>query len=105
MKSADPASQPDHESEVTPEVRAVSFHHKPWWQRLLVVLAGPVANFLLATAISAAFFMAYPIPNTPAVATAVARGSAAERAGLQGMRRNFRAPLGHGTTPRPSDPK
>ncbi len=78
-----PASQPDHESEISPEVRAVSFHHKPWWQRFLIVLAGPVANFLLAIAIFAAFFMAYPIPNTPAVATAVARGSAAERAGLQ----------------------
>ena len=78
-----PASQPDHEADVAPELRAISFHHKPWWQRFLIVLAGPVANFLLAIAIFAAFFMVYELPNTPAVATGVSAGSAADRAGLK----------------------
>ena len=78
-----PASQPGREADIPPEVRSVSFHLKPWWQRFLIVLAGPVANFLLAIAIFAAFFMIYEIPNTPAVANGIAAASAAERAGLQ----------------------
>jgi regulator of sigma E protease len=56
---------------------------RPWWQRFLIVLAGPIANFLLAIVIFSAFFMAYELPNTPPVAAAIARGSAAERAGLR----------------------
>ena len=78
-----PASQPEPETDVPEEIRAKSFHHKPWWQRFLIVLAGPAANFLLAIAIFAAFFMTFEMPNTPAVADGVARGSAAEEAGLQ----------------------
>ena len=78
-----PASQPDREAQLAPEIRAISFHHRPWWQRFLIVLAGPVANFLLAIAIFAAFFMIYELPNTPAVANGVAAGSAAQRAGLE----------------------
>ncbi|HYC94106.1 MAG TPA: M50 family metallopeptidase [Sphingomicrobium sp.] len=78
-----PASQPGHAGDIPQEVRAISFHHKPWWQRFLIVLAGPLANFLLAIVIFAAFFMAYEMPNTPPVADGIAAGSAADRAGLQ----------------------
>ena len=77
-----PASQPGHDSDLPPDVRGKSFHHRPWWQRFLIVLAGPVANFLLAIALFAAFFMVYAVPKTPAVANAVAAGSAAERGGI-----------------------
>ena len=78
-----PASQPGQDGDMPEEIRTVSFHHKPWWQRFLIVLAGPAANFLLAIAIFAAFFMVYEMPSTPPVANAVATGSAADRAGLQ----------------------
>jgi regulator of sigma E protease len=78
-----PASQPDPDANIPDDVKAAAFHLRPWWQRFLIVLAGPIANFLLAIAIFSAFFMAYELPNTPPVAAAIARGSAAERAGLQ----------------------
>ena len=55
---------------------------KPVWQRFLIVLAGPMANFLLAILIFAAFFATLGMPRTPPVAFRVAPGSAAEHAGL-----------------------
>ena len=39
---------------MTDEERAVSFHHKGLWQRAAVVVAGPVANFILAIVIFSA---------------------------------------------------
>ena len=79
----DAASTPGELSKLTPEQLAVSFHHKPVWQRFLIVLAGPVANFLLAIAIFAAFFAVFGVPRTPPVAGAIAPGSAAEAAQLR----------------------
>jgi regulator of sigma E protease len=79
----DAASTPGELSELTPEQLAVSFHHKPVWQRFLIVLAGPMANFLLAIAIFAAFFAIFGVPRTPPVAGAIAPGSAAETAQLR----------------------
>ena len=78
-----PASQPDTTTEVAPELRAISFHHKPWWQRFLIVLAGPVANFLLAIAIFAAFFAVFGMPRTPALVGQVQPGSVAASINLQ----------------------
>jgi len=72
-----PASQPDMTTEVSPQLRGISFHHKPWWQRFLIVLAGPVANFLLAIAIFAAFFAVFGMPRTPALVGQVQPGSVA----------------------------
>ncbi len=77
-----PASQPDPEANLTAETRAQSFHLKPWWQRFLIVLAGPLANFVLAIAIFAAFFLAFGMPNTPPVAGGVRAGSTADKIGL-----------------------
>lgn len=79
----DPASMGKDLDKLPPDVRARSFHAKPVWQRFLIVLAGPLANFLLAIAIFAAFFAAFGVPRTPAVVGTVAPASAAERAGLQ----------------------
>jgi regulator of sigma E protease len=59
------------------------FHFKPLWQRTLVVAAGPVANFVLAIAIFAAFFGVFGRPYTPAVVGSVSPGSAAAAAGFQ----------------------
>ena len=78
-----PASQPPTDDDLSVEQRAVAFHHKPWWQRFLIVLAGPAANFILAIAIFATFFGTYGMPSTPPVAAAIAAGSAAEAAGLK----------------------
>ena len=77
-----PASAPVNPDDVPEELRARSFHLKPVWQRFLIVLAGPLANFLLAILIFAAFFATLGMPRTPSVAFRVAPGSAAEQAGL-----------------------
>ena len=77
-----PASQSADPEEVPEELRARSFHHKPVWQRFLIVLAGPMANFLLAILIFAAFFAAFGVPRTAPVVTSLAPGGAAQQAGL-----------------------
>ena len=77
-----PASAPVDPEEIPQELRARSLHLKPVWQRFLIVLAGPMANFLLAIVIFAAFFATLGMPRTPPVAFRVAPGSAAEHAGL-----------------------
>ncbi len=78
-----PASQPAHDEDVPQEIREVSLHHKPWWQRFLIVLAGPLANFILAIAIFAAFFAVLGMPRTPALVGAVQPGSVAQAIGLE----------------------
>jgi regulator of sigma E protease len=76
-----PASAPAHPDDVPEELRSQSFHLKPVWQRFLIVLAGPVANFLLAILIFASFFAIVGTPQTNIVGS-VQAGSAAERAGI-----------------------
>ena len=78
-----PSSQPDPNAEIPPELRSRSFHYKPWWQRFLIVLAGPVANFLLAIAIFAAFFAVFGMPRTPALIGQVQPESVAQAIGLK----------------------
>ncbi|HZA02050.1 MAG TPA: RIP metalloprotease RseP [Hyphomicrobiaceae bacterium] len=58
MDDENAASAPSREAlqRMTPAERAVSFHCKPLWQRAAVVIAGPVANFLLSIAIFATMF-------------------------------------------------
>ena len=60
-----------------------SFAGKPVGQRFLIVLAGPMANFLLAILIFAGFFAAYGVPRTPNVVMSVIPESAAASAGLR----------------------
>ena len=60
------------------------FNLRPRWQRILVALAGPVMNIITALSIPFAGAMIYGVPATPApVVSAVARGGAAEVAGLK----------------------
>jgi regulator of sigma E protease len=66
-----------------PAEKARTFQAKPLWQRFLIVLAGPLTNFLVAIAIFAGFFTAYGVPQTPTLVRAVLPHSAAERAGLR----------------------
>jgi len=59
------------------------FHFKPLWQRTLVVLAGPMANFILAALIYMGFAMFLGIPSRTAVVGSVTPDSVAEQAGFQ----------------------
>jgi regulator of sigma E protease len=63
--------------------RAQTFQGRPVWQRFLIVLAGPLTNFLFAIIVFSAFFAAYGEPRTPPVVATVVAGSAAQAAGLQ----------------------
>lgn len=60
-----------------------NFHDRPPWQRFLIILAGPLANFFLAIVIFAAFFMAFGLPATSNEVTSIVRGSVAEQAGIR----------------------
>jgi regulator of sigma E protease len=73
------ASQPDVQVLPQPD----EFHGKPIWQRSLVVLAGPVANFILAFVLFAAafFILGDQVPGTR-IGEVIA-GSPAEQAGLK----------------------
>jgi regulator of sigma E protease len=56
---------------------------KPLWQRSLIILAGPGANFLLAVVLFAAMFMAFGRPLTSSRVSFVEPASAASRDGFQ----------------------
>jgi regulator of sigma E protease len=77
------ASAPGDLSNLSPEDRERSFHHRPVWQRFLIVLAGPVSNFLLAILIFAVFFATFGAPRSPPVVGEVQPGSAAAVAQIQ----------------------
>jgi regulator of sigma E protease len=77
-----PASNPGDLEAIPAELRDRAFQVRPVWQRFLVVLAGPVANFLLAILIFAAFFTFVGTPQTNVIG-AVVPNTAAARAGLQ----------------------
>jgi regulator of sigma E protease len=78
-----PASQPTPEWLALPDAeRAKTFQAKAVWQRFIIVLAGPLTNFLVAIGIFMAFFAAYGVPRTPAVISAVVEKSPAATAGF-----------------------
>ena len=56
---------------------------KPLWQRVLIVLAGPAANFILAIVLFAAFFLAFGEPVSTSRVSEVIPAGAAARAGFQ----------------------
>ncbi|HEX3556005.1 MAG TPA: RIP metalloprotease RseP [Thermoanaerobaculia bacterium] len=63
------------------------FLNKPRWQRILVYLAGPAMNVLLAVVLIAGLFMAgievMNLPDTPPLIGGVEPGTSAAQAGLQ----------------------
>ena len=75
-------SAPGDISDLSDEDKARSFQLRPVWQRFLIVLAGPFANFLMAIAIFALFFATFGAPRTPPVVGAIEKGSAAYTAGI-----------------------
>lgn len=78
------ASVPDAEAvaAMTPAEQRVSFFHQPVWARAAVVVAGPVANFVLAIVIFAAVFVFYGKQTTSARVDTVQPESAAAAAGF-----------------------
>jgi regulator of sigma E protease len=86
----DPASipHPDELDKIPLEERGDSFHHKPLWQRALIVFAGPATNLLVAVGILAAFFLAYgkPVPADPAEENYIAALSEVSPAREAGIR-------------------
>ncbi len=78
-----PASNPAELESIPLEHRATAFQVRPVWQRFLVVLAGPAANFLLAILIFAAFFALLGMPRSPNLVGSVRPGSTAAKIGLQ----------------------
>lgn len=79
------ASVPDHEAAaaMTEEEKAVSFIHKPVGPRSAVVVAGPIANFILAIVIFAVVFMTIGKQTTSARVDSVQPASAAQTAGFK----------------------
>ena len=69
-------------AEEGPGAERAYFHFKPVWQRALVTVAGPVANFLLAIAIFAVLFSLVGVTLRPANVAQVAPGSPAAAAGF-----------------------
>jgi len=69
------------EREGSPGVENI-FHFRPVWQRALVVLAGPMANFLLAAIIFAGIGFTYGSYDRASLVGSVQEGSAAEQAGI-----------------------
>ena len=78
-----PASDPADLEDIPEHLRERTFQVRPVWQRFLVVLAGPAANFLLAILIFASFFAAFGIPSTSNRVVQVQTGSAAAAAGIK----------------------
>jgi regulator of sigma E protease len=63
--------------------RQVSFHGKRLGQRVAIVAAGPLANFVFAFVVLAFLFMTYGQPFTPATVGQVQKDSAAAAAGIR----------------------
>ena len=78
------ASVPDREAAagMSEAEKKVSFIHKPVGPRAAVVVAGPVANFVLAIVIFAGIFMTVGKQSTSARVDAVQPASAAQAAGF-----------------------
>ncbi|BCW89438.1 Metalloprotease MmpA [Alphaproteobacteria bacterium SO-S41] len=61
---------------------AQSFHFKPLWQKSLIVVAGPLANFVFAIAVYVLLFMVMGITIVSPLVGDVRKGSPAETAGI-----------------------
>ncbi|MBE0466819.1 MAG: RIP metalloprotease RseP [Candidatus Desulforudis sp.] len=74
------AGMDPREEEVPPER---DYKYKPVWQRMAVISAGPIANFLLAIVLLAGVFMAQGMPMPTTVVDEVLPGSPATEAGFR----------------------
>ena len=74
---------PDAVENADPELAPHLFVNKNVWQRIAVVVAGPLANVILTFVILYALLLGYGRYTIPPVITAVTAGSVAEQAGLE----------------------
>ena len=72
----------EREGPVDPAEVSAAYNRKPVWQRILVLVAGPLANFLFAVAAYWVLFVA-GVPALKPVLGEIRPDSMAERAGLQ----------------------
>lgn len=79
------ASVPDFDKSaaMSDKEKAGSFTHKSVGQRAAVVVAGPIANFILAIVIFTAGFMIYGKPVSDPIIASVRADSAADKSGLK----------------------
>lgn len=68
---------------MTNEERRVSFHHKPLWQKALVVAAGPLANFVLSIGVFTYFIFTVGMSSSLPVIGDIMPDTPAFSAGLQ----------------------
>ena len=76
------ASSAGDQSRLSTDQQRRSFHLRPVYQRFLVVVAGPLANFLAAILIFAAFFAILGKPTASPTIGAIEPRSVASRSGL-----------------------
>ena len=76
------ASEPGDADDIPEHLRDYAFQFRPVWQRFLIVLAGPISNFVIAILIFSAFFTFVGVPRTNIVGS-VQPGSAAAAAGIE----------------------
>lgn len=78
------ASQPDPQLNALPDAeQSELFQSKPVGQRFLIILAGPMINFLFAIILFMGIFAAYGQARNPAIVTALEEGSPADTAGFE----------------------
>lgn len=85
MDDENAASVPSRDAleKMSESERASSFHTKPLWQRAAVVVAGPVANFLLAIVVFTAMYIIFGQRITAATVDEIVAGSPAAKAGFE----------------------
>ena len=69
--------------EIPTSQQHLCFAYKPLWQRMAIVAAGPIANFLLAIFIYWLINISYGINGIAPVINGISENSSADRAGLQ----------------------
>lgn len=79
------ASTPDDDglASMSDTERKQAFHFKPLWQKVLIVAAGPAANFILSIAIFTFMLFQYGMMSTAPAVGEVMPHSAAQAAGLR----------------------
>ena len=69
--------------EIPTSQQHLCFAYKPLWQRMAIVAAGPIANFLLAIFIYWLINISYGINGIAPIINGISENSTADRAGLQ----------------------
>jgi regulator of sigma E protease len=79
------ASTADEEAieQMTPEQKAMTFHHKSLPRKMAIVSAGPIANFILTIAVFTYFVMKVGLPSVEPVVGSLMENSPAVEAGLK----------------------